>query len=162
MSDTYTTADVASRLGITIPLLRILAKKIPPDDALREKTRGVLRWTEAGVRALADLIAKPAEAEKEAPGAILALPAPPEYRCEEVVCLRSREQGIINAHIVIVHRIEADPTNPANHLAVRVRDNTNYIRGMKFHARFNPDNLGTAWEPRTDSAAMAPRSRGRL
>ncbi len=111
----------------------------------------------------------PAPTEKSAPPATstvlnvtASLPAPKGTLAISVTVWRSREQGIVNDRIVIAYLPKTDPMDPENHITVRVRNNANYIRGMLFTARMTEMNQGEAWDERTNSAAPAPRSRGRL
>ena len=157
----YSETDVCERLGVTLPLLRTLAKQIVREGNITKKSRAV-RYSEAGVKALAEIIAETAAQTKEAPGAILALPAAKKLHVVCLVVWRSRDQGIRNDKIVIAHPLETDPLDAKNHITVRVRDNANYMRGMRFEVRMTDDQLGDAWDSRTNLPALAPRSRGRL
>jgi hypothetical protein len=159
----YSDTEVCERLGISKPVLRDLLKNLERDGNTVKKGRA-LRFTEAGVLALATLIGKSSADEKNAPKGILGAKQPglPDARhvILRMVVVRSRDQGIKNGHVLMAHPTDAEAGGAV--WTVRVRDNANYIPGMHFHGRVIGDHLAEAWDVVLDSQAGVPRSKGRL
>lgn len=159
MTDGHTTyRDAGERLGISRPELRAILKRLNLAPPANQPHQGL---PESTLQAVAEWIAKDTKPTPDAPTAVAELPPSPEFEVLEVVVYRSAQQGIRNQNIVLAHpSVDRDKV-----LTVRVKDNTNYIPGMKFHARFQKEvglPVGYAWDIPTNSAAPAPRSRGRL